>query len=424
MKKLIALFLLCYTMPANAELAYNTYIGTGAYPNTPFYGAGTLDYSTALSTGTVPSINHNWASGNVLNSERSERVIVNYWGNIYIPVDGYSQTLTFYNYSDDGFYMTINNTVVINDWQEQSGTLYNGSGSITLLGGQYYAIEIWYYENGGNAAAGLYWIHTGGSCWPFCWLNSVVIVPESAYSTTSSISPYSSGSSAGGSTSANAGSYTITPSVTISTNKYDKINQTNDIPQSSIYIDSTGSYNIFNIEQFSKLNQIRGVNGAPAMTVTGNNNNVTINQGTNTTPIGKNLAEVLVVGNNNTLSLTQQHNFKYAEIIASGNNNQITAEQKNVGGKSLFFNILGNSNVITTLQQGAGNHYIDITAPYGSASTVITQSGDFTKQFQLVLNNPGIGVTVSQNNLTAADSAKMEITCTTGSCNGYTYTKN
>jgi hypothetical protein len=214
------------------------------------------------------------------------------------------------------------------------------------------------------------------------------------------------------------------PLASISANQSLKINQTNAITQNSIYINVTGSSNSVYVEQFSKQNQIRGVNGAQAMTINGSGNNVTINQGTATTPIGKNLAEVSITGNNNVVSLTQQQGSKYAEIITNGLGNQISAQQKDAGGKSLFINALGNSNNISTLQQGTANHFLEINAPFGGVTASVTQLGSSMKQFQLLLNSPGIGVTVTQNNLTAADSAKMEITCTTGPCNGYSYTKN
>jgi hypothetical protein len=214
------------------------------------------------------------------------------------------------------------------------------------------------------------------------------------------------------------------PLASISANQTLKINQTNSITQNSIYINATGSNNSVYIEQFSKQNQIRGVNGAQAMLINGSGNSITINQGTATTPIGKNLAEVSVTGNNNIVTLTQQYNGKYAEIVTNGLSNQISAQQKDVNGKSLFINALGNSNNISTLQQGAGNHFLEINAPFGGVTASVTQLGSSAKQFQLSLNSPGIGVTVTQNNLTATDSAKMEITCTTGPCNGYSYTKN
>ena len=214
------------------------------------------------------------------------------------------------------------------------------------------------------------------------------------------------------------------PAAAISNSQSLKINQTNAITQNSIYINASGSNNSVYIEQFSKQNQIRGVNGAQAMTINGSGNSITINQGTAATAIGKNLAEVSVTGNNNIISLTQQHNSKYAEIITNGLGNQISAQQKDANGKSLFINALGNTNNINALQEGLGQHFLEINAPFGGVSATVSQIGSSAKQFQLILNNPGIGVTVSQNNLTAADSAKMEITCTTGPCNGYSYTKN
>jgi hypothetical protein len=138
---------------AKADLYYNTYQGTGAYPTFPGNG-GTLTYSTPRSSGTVTRIYHNWGSGAVLNSGFTERVIVNYYGYITIPTAG---TYTFYNASDDGFYMKIDGAVVINDWQEQGTQYYNGSGTKTFASAGTYAIDVWYYENGGGAASMLFW---------------------------------------------------------------------------------------------------------------------------------------------------------------------------------------------------------------------------------------------------------------------------
>jgi hypothetical protein len=214
------------------------------------------------------------------------------------------------------------------------------------------------------------------------------------------------------------------PAVNITTNQTIKLGQTNAVTSNSIYIQNIGDNNTVNVEQFSKFNAIRGVNGAAAMLINGNNNTVTINQGTATTAIGNNLAEVAITGSGNTVSLTQQHNGKYTELVMNGTGNQLTAHQKDAGGKYAFFNILGNSNVINTTQQGSGNHFIDINAPHGGLNATITQSGAAQKLFQLIINNPNIGVTVTQSSASTTDSASMTITCTTGPCNGYTYTKN
>lgn len=214
------------------------------------------------------------------------------------------------------------------------------------------------------------------------------------------------------------------PAVSITTNQTIKLGQTNAITSNSIYIHNIGDNNTVNIEQFSRFNSIRGVNGSQDMLINGSNNTITINQGTASTVLGNNLAEVSVTGNNNTVSLTQQNNGKYTELVMNGTGNQLTAQQKDAGGKYAFFNILGNSNVITATQQGTGNHFLDISAPYGGLNATITQSGASQKLFQLIINNPGIGVTVSQTAASTTDSASMAITCTSGPCTGYSYIKN
>lgn len=215
----------------------------------------------------------------------------------------------------------------------------------------------------------------------------------------------------------------VYPAAAMSNAQSTKIQQTNAITQNKVYIESYGNFNSVHVEQFSNYNQVRGINGNQSMVINGSNNNVTINQGTATTAIGKNLAEVAIIGSGNTINLTQQHNGKYAEIVTSGTGNSISAQQKDGGMKSAFFNLLGNGNSLTTIQEGAGNHFLEVSAPFGGLNANITQQGSANKQFQLIINNPGIGVTVQQTNSTAADSAKMEITCSTGPCTGYSYVK-
>ena len=53
---------------AKADLNYNTYYGTGAYPTFPGNG-GTLTYPTIRSSGTVATINHNQNGNEIRNYE-------------------------------------------------------------------------------------------------------------------------------------------------------------------------------------------------------------------------------------------------------------------------------------------------------------------------------------------------------------------
>ncbi len=214
------------------------------------------------------------------------------------------------------------------------------------------------------------------------------------------------------------------PPATISASQQTKINQTNAVTGSSIYIESYGDYNNVYVEQKSINNAVRGINGAQYMLLNGSNNNITINQGTAGTLVGQNLAEISIIGPNNTLNLLQQYNNKYSEIAVNGTGNNLTLQQKDSGGKSLFMNIGSNSNTVSVLQQGSGNHFVDITSPFGGANVNITQDGSAQKLFSLILNSSNVGVTIIQNNPTTSDSATMSITCSTPPCTGYTYTKN
>ncbi len=375
LRRISLFFLLLFSLSAWADIYYNTYQGTGAYPNMPYYGTGALTYPTVLSTGTVTAINHNWGGGQVLNSGLSERVIVKYWGYIYVLGSG-SQTLTFYNSSDDGFYMRINNQVVINDWQEQGPNYYNGSGSITLTGGQYYALEVWYYENGGGAVAQLYWNQSG----------TIALVPTSSYYLTQPAPAYSSGIT-------NAQQTRKTTETTQRTNQ---------------------SGNEIQIEQI------------------GDNNNFIIRQGVTIT--GKNRIELYANGNNNTLNLNQGYNVDgtvslseynnhyqylnlsgssnsvttkqingnssvghFMETTISGNTNNLNMTQQGTGSKTLFLNINGGSNGVTVNQKESGQHYLDLSLTGNGHTVSATQEGAGNHAATINLTNSGGAATLNLN---------------------------
>src|SRR6056300_1838960 len=282
-----------------ADLYYDTYQGTGAYPSFPGNG-GSLTYPTILSSGTVSSINHSWGSGYVLDSGRNERVIVHFYGYLTVPGTG-SQNVTFYLQADDGVYMKLDNTVVINDWQEQgAGTWNYVSTSQSLTGGQTYYVDMWWYENGGDASVKLYWNQTG----------STAIVPTTVYSLTEP-TPTSAA------TSTQTSLRTTTRNITNSGNAiYIDQEGTNldlDVLQdgddnliagtsttSSTTTDAniSGDYNTVNLSQKSDNNVLLfGVNG--------DHNDLTVSQGDNVNDTGGHRAIVDVTGNYNSTSLTQ-----------------------------------------------------------------------------------------------------------------------
>lgn len=359
---------------AHADLYFETYRGTGALPNMPYYGTGTLAFPTVLSSGTVTSINHSWGSGVVLNSGRAEQVIVKYWGFIFVPGTG-SQTLTFYNSSDDGFYMRINNQVVINDWQEQGNSFYNGSGSITLTGGQYYAIEAWYYENGGGAVAQLYWNQTG----------TIALVPTTSYHLIQPPPP--------------APTYSSSITNAQQTRKNTETTQRNAQSGNEIQIDQIGDNNTFTIRQGVTI----GGKNRIELYSNGDGNTLNLNQGytsngTLITGDGSNHYQYLnLIGNNNNVTTTQSGNGHFMENTISGNNNTLNYTQNTNGSKTLFSNVNGNSNTVNATQSGTGTHYLDLNLTGNGHSVTTNQSGTGNHAATINLNNAGGAANLNLN---------------------------
>ena len=123
-----------------------------------------------IHTETVSTIDFNWGSGQVLNSGRSEDVIVRFTGNFLVPKDGYYQ---FYAPADDGTKLNIAGMEVINDWYNKGGggTI---SDPVYIKAGIFYPFTFHYYEDGGGAAVGLYTYspEQGFSVVPSTWMGS------------------------------------------------------------------------------------------------------------------------------------------------------------------------------------------------------------------------------------------------------------
>jgi hypothetical protein len=120
----------------------------------------------------VPDINFNWGSGQVLNSGRSEDVIVRFTGNISFPTSGNYQ---FHSPADDGTILQIDGVQIISDWRDKGG---GGSTSAPVYfeGGSTHTITLYYYENGGGANVWLYY---------YTPQTGYVLVPPSHLGTTS-----------------------------------------------------------------------------------------------------------------------------------------------------------------------------------------------------------------------------------------------
>ena len=82
-------------------------------------------------------------------------------GRILAPITG---VVTFCAIADDGFYLDINGTAVINNWIDQGpNTNCNATGTFSMTAGLTYPIDVWMHENGGGAVMRMHWSYSGQS---------------------------------------------------------------------------------------------------------------------------------------------------------------------------------------------------------------------------------------------------------------------
>ena len=110
---------------------------------------------TFCKTITVDKIDKDWGGANVEGCGE-DFVIINYTGFITVPT---SDNYEFLAQADDGWYMTIGNTVVNDNW------VLKGCGGwwsqpIALEGGKSYPIDAWFYEYGGGACNQLLYMNS------------------------------------------------------------------------------------------------------------------------------------------------------------------------------------------------------------------------------------------------------------------------
>jgi hypothetical protein len=165
---LIFLFIFISTSTVYADLSYQSFISAsgGGSPN-----FDPPDNTSVQSSGTVSNLDYDWGNGVVLDSGRSQDVIVKFTGTYTHPGEaGVTSNINFAARVDDGIFMFIDGNPVLSSWQDQGPTNYNVINTWSGTGGQSYSITIYYYENSGGAVLKLYEDITGGT--------SFSIVPE------------------------------------------------------------------------------------------------------------------------------------------------------------------------------------------------------------------------------------------------------
>ena len=395
----VVVSLLLFSLPVFADgisgLTYQTYRGTGPTPNYT-----TLYYPTVLSTGTSSTINFDWGGSNVLNSGRSEQVIVKWTGYINVPESG---SYTFGGYADDGVIIKVNNNTVVNSWIESGAALRYGTATLTA-GVQ--PIEVWYYENGGAATMALYWykpsLHQG-------W----TIVPSSVLATSNTY---------------------WAPQSVITNNQQTIVNTSKAVSGSGIYVNQSGTGVILNITQQGPNNLIKGQDLSSAAQIIGDYNSLTVNQNTSGNVLG-----IDVNGNNNTIDITQNKNQTaligitgnsnsltmeqqifgvsgehFAKINIVGNSNTVDTSQKDSGNKILFTDIQGSNNAVDVKQWGTGQHFLDLTL--GNSNTVnVTQDGSGSHNATINLSGNPTTLNLTQDASTNQNYYLQQV-CTTLTC--------
>ena len=161
---------LLFASPASADtvsgLTQDVYtFSSEALPNRVPY--------TLCNSSVVPNLNFDVGGGVVANCQE-DFVLIHWYGYITTPLQG---EVTFNSLADDGFYMTIGDQVVIDNWWLKG--CGGGSGVATFEPGVSQAIDVWWYEYGGGACNYLYYQDPA---------SGLTLVPDSFFST-SAVTP-------------------------------------------------------------------------------------------------------------------------------------------------------------------------------------------------------------------------------------------
>lgn len=131
-------------------------------------------------SGVVPNIDYDWGGAPPAEGCPGDFFLVNFTGWLTVPESGQWE---FLNWSDDGWRMTLDGVLTIDDWNFHGcGGHWSGGneGYSQLVAGQSYALDIWMFEWGGGACARLdYGSPTGYGTVPTEWLTtSALPAPE------------------------------------------------------------------------------------------------------------------------------------------------------------------------------------------------------------------------------------------------------
>jgi len=116
------------------------------------YGAGGVDWANPVLTRRDATIDFDWGTGSPAPLLAADKFAVRWMARLQ---SNYSETYTFYAYSDEGARVWIDDKLVIDQWTAH--TAAEKSGTIALSTGQLYTVRVEYYEDSGPATMKLSW---------------------------------------------------------------------------------------------------------------------------------------------------------------------------------------------------------------------------------------------------------------------------
>ena len=125
-------------------------IGTGIGLRGDYYD--NIDFTGTRVRRVDPGVNFDWGGGSPDPAIAADTFSARWTGQVQ---PRFSEAYTFNTLTDDGVRLWVNGQLVIDHWIDQSPTEW--SGVISLQAGVLYDIRMDYFENGGGAAARLFW---------------------------------------------------------------------------------------------------------------------------------------------------------------------------------------------------------------------------------------------------------------------------
>lgn len=383
---------------------YNCFLGICGWnltyhtPSTNINNYGTPVNSYRTTNGMFFSTNSNLPNNDNSLLGRNDSTVIRFSGTITAPatatqIPGSVYRLYFYNNSDDGFKMWINGGQVINQdttVQLQSVFGTTSSGYMDVVAGQTYNIEAWYWNTYGGLGHTLYWNYGDGmrtipnSAFTDGTIGNIDIDLTGLSYSNPTIVPTSGTAVSLLCCGGSADPFNADASNVARVTNF--VNRTT--ADSKVYINQIGNQNTITVDQSGTRNNYASYTG------NGTSNTISITQSGNANTIA-NFAEVNVVGNFNTVNVTQQ---------STG------------GAKGAFVNVQDNNNTVTVIQKDAGSHYAEVSVAGGNKNVDVLQEGSASHMARVNLTGLPVDLSLTQSGSTQ-NYYSIQFNCaTTGGC--------